>query len=113
MKGLLTVPFAPYRRGLVVHHCPLRFRSFQQAVYVGGITVRPGDVLHADAEGVIKIPKGALEQLADRATQMRGFEREAHRILRQTGLASVQKRDQVFALLAKYGFAGPASREKR
>ena len=31
------------------------------------MTVEPGDVIHADAEGVIRIPPTCLEQLPERA----------------------------------------------
>src|SRR5262249_14042130 len=54
IKGCLTVPFAVYARGTTIHHCPLRFHSFGQTINVGGITVRPGDVIHANSEGVIR-----------------------------------------------------------
>ena len=34
-------------------------------VEVGGITVRPGELIHANVGGVIKIPAGAAEKLTD------------------------------------------------
>jgi regulator of RNase E activity RraA len=84
VNGLLTIPFAAYCKGTTIHHCSLRFRGLGQPVEIGGITIRRGDVLHANAEGVIKIPHSCLELLARKATQMRAFEHEAHCILRRT-----------------------------
>jgi 4-hydroxy-4-methyl-2-oxoglutarate aldolase len=104
IEGMLTIPFAAYCRQKTIHHCALRFRSINQPVEVGGITIRPGDVIHANAEGVIRIPPTCLEILPARATQMRAFEHAAHRVMRRTDLTSREKPSLVRALLADYGF---------
>jgi 4-hydroxy-4-methyl-2-oxoglutarate aldolase len=105
VAGLLTTGFAAYSKGVCIHHCALRVTSINKPVSVGGLTVNPGDVIHANHEGVIKIPKGALEGLPAKATQMRAFEHDAHRLLRQTDLSHEQKKAGVVGLIAKYGFA--------
>jgi regulator of RNase E activity RraA len=105
IAGLLTVPFAVYSKGKTIHHCALRFLAINRPIEVGGITVHPGDVIHANAEGVIKIPKTCLNELSAKATQMYAFEREAHQVLRQTDVAPAAKRGMVLELLIKYGFA--------
>jgi regulator of RNase E activity RraA len=76
-------------------------------VQVGGITVYPGDVIHANAEGVIKIPHSCIRDLAARAVQMRAFEHEAHLALRRADLGHSEKRRRVADALAKYGFSAP------
>ena len=105
VQGLLTTPFAAYCRGTVVHHCPLRVRRTDEPVEIGGITIQPGDVIHANAEGVIKLPKACLEDLPAQATRMRAFEHDAHRVLRRTDIPAKEKRDRVAALLTEYGFS--------
>jgi len=67
VSGLLTTPFAAYCRGTVVHHCRMRVRRIDVPAEIGGITVRPGDLIHANAEGVIRIPQDCLPLLADTA----------------------------------------------
>ena len=104
IAGMLSIPFAAYCRHKTIHHCALRFRSINQPIEVGGITIRPGDVIHANAEGVIRIPPTCLEILAAKATQMRAFEHDAHRVMRRTDLPSREKPNLLRALLAKYGF---------
>lgn len=69
--------------------------------------MRPRDVIHASAEGVIKIPKACLATLSEAATRMYAFEREAHQVLRRTDLVSRSKRENVLELLTKYGFGEP------
>jgi 4-hydroxy-4-methyl-2-oxoglutarate aldolase len=105
VAGMMTLPFAAYSRGTTIHHCGLRVRSINRPVEVGGITVSPGDMLHANHEGVIKIPPGCLGILSERARQMRVFEYEAHEVLRSRCIPVAEKRQKVGALLRKFGFA--------
>jgi 4-hydroxy-4-methyl-2-oxoglutarate aldolase len=105
IAGLMTVPFAVYSRGKTIHHCALRVRSINQPIEIGGITVRPGDVIHANGEGVIKIPAGCVETIGAGCKQMRLFEYEAHEALRSAAFSPLEKRKIVGRLLRKFGFA--------
>lgn len=69
--------------------------------------MRTGDVIHANAEGVIKIPKACLGELAGHARRMYAFEREAHQHLRESGVAAAAKRAKILELLRQYGFLKP------
>ncbi len=110
VAGLLTTPFAAYCRGTTIHHCSLRVRNMGKPVEVGGITIHPGDVIHANDEGVIKVRPGALEKLPPRLTQMRALEHDAHRVLRQTDLTIDQKKAELARLVEYYGFKDCVSR---
>jgi regulator of RNase E activity RraA len=105
IAGLLQVPFAAYSRGIVVHHEALRIMASDEPVEIGGITVHSGDVIHADAEGVIKIPPACLPVLAERTSQMRAAEEELHRIYAQRDLESGEKRRRAGEVFARFGFA--------
>lgn len=105
VDGLLNTTFAAYCRGKTIHHCALRFRAMNQPVEVGGITIRPGDIIHANAEGVIKIPNNCLPTLTAKAIQMCAFEHEMHVMWRRTNLTLTEKRHLVPKLLAKHGFS--------
>lgn len=109
IQGMLKVPFAAYCRQITIHHCRLRFGTFNRPVEIGGIIVRPGEVIHANAEGVIKIPATCLATLPEAAARMRVFEEEALAVCRRTDLAGMEKRRQVVELLAKHGFDKPSS----
>lgn len=113
VPGLITTPFAAYCRGRAVHHGPLRFRATNRPVEVGGVTVHPGDVVHANSEGVIRIPPGCLGQLAVNAVRNRAFEHEAHLLLRRTDRSPAEKRAHVQHLVAKYAFTDCVSAGKR
>jgi regulator of RNase E activity RraA len=105
INGLLSTPFAVYCKGKTIHHTPLRITRINEPVEVGGITINPGEVMHANDEGVIRIPKECLEALPEAAMRMRTFEYEAHRVLRRTDLSLKEKQSQVVATIEKYGFA--------
>ena len=101
IEGILTVPFGVYARGRTIHHCAIRCTRLNHPVAIGGITVSPGDLIHANIGGVIKIPAGCRERLPAQATEMRAFEHAAHCIFRQTGLTLDQKRSAVNELAAQ------------
>ena len=105
VAGLLSIPFAAYCRGKTIHHCALNYGRINQPIEVGGITVRTGDVLHANDEGVIRIPSACLERLPTMAIKMRSFEQDAHRFMRNADLSPRAKRQKVSELLEEYGFA--------
>jgi 4-hydroxy-4-methyl-2-oxoglutarate aldolase len=48
--------FAAFSNGVVCSHSYSHITSIHETVRVGGLEVRPGDLLHADANGVCSIP---------------------------------------------------------
>jgi 4-hydroxy-4-methyl-2-oxoglutarate aldolase len=100
-----SIPFAAYGRGKTIHHCAIRVGAINQPVELGGVTIHPGDFIHANAEGVIRIPPGCLYELPEKAVKMRAFEQDAHRHLRRTDLSAAEKRQLVQRLIIKHGFA--------
>jgi regulator of RNase E activity RraA len=105
VKGLLSAGFAAYCKGTTIHHTALSFRRMNEPIEIGGITVKTGEVIHANDEGVIKLPAGCLEKLSEAAIRMRAFEHEAHLGLRRTDLTPGQKGKWVSEALPKYGFS--------
>jgi 4-hydroxy-4-methyl-2-oxoglutarate aldolase len=109
LAGLRSIGFAAYGTGITIHHCKIRVGKIDAPVDIGGITISPGDVIHANTEGVIRIPEQAVAKLADRAPAYRAFEHDAHQLFRRTDITSAQKRPLTNKILAKYGFNEHAS----
>lgn len=105
IAGLLSTPFAAYCRGRIAHHCPLRVRAVDRPVEIGGVTIHPGDIVHAGLEGVIRIPISCVDQLAAAAVKNRAFEHDVHRFLRRTDVSPLEKRDHVQKLIDQYNIA--------
>lgn len=107
IAGCQSVPFAVHCPGTIAHHSALRVKQIDLEVEVGGLKVASLDIMHADREGVIKIPAESAELLVERAPQMRAFEHAAHVILRRTDMRPREKMQKVQEILAQYGFARP------
>jgi 4-hydroxy-4-methyl-2-oxoglutarate aldolase len=104
VASLLTVPFAAYCRGTCVHHCALRVRAINVPVFVGGITVRPGEIIHAGCEGVIKVPLACANAVIQKAPIMATAEKEVHNVWRHTELSLADKRKHVSEVYTRHGF---------
>jgi regulator of RNase E activity RraA len=56
--------FAAFSNGVVCSHAYSHITSVHQPVRVGGMEVRPGELLHADANGVCSIPDSIASEVA-------------------------------------------------
>jgi 4-hydroxy-4-methyl-2-oxoglutarate aldolase len=56
--------FAAWSNGVICSHSYSHITSIHQTVRVGGMEVRPGDLLHADANGVCEIPLAIASAVA-------------------------------------------------
>lgn len=56
--------FPCWTGGVVVSHAHLRIEAVDLPVQVGGLTLRSGDLLHADANGIVMIPATAASVVA-------------------------------------------------
>ncbi len=56
--------FAVFASSILVSHGHCRFEEIHVPVHIHGLTVRPGDLLHADVNGVLSIPNEKAEEVA-------------------------------------------------
>jgi 4-hydroxy-4-methyl-2-oxoglutarate aldolase len=68
--------YAVYAAGLCVAHAYMRLVDVGTEVTVAGLTVRPGDVLHANEHGVLRIPADALPDIIEKAELIREDEQK-------------------------------------
>jgi regulator of RNase E activity RraA len=61
--------FPVFASGVICSHAYSHFTSIHQPVRVGGLTVRPGDLLHADLNGVTSVPRPIAAAVADAASE--------------------------------------------
>jgi regulator of RNase E activity RraA len=104
VAGLQTVPFAAYCCGTTIHHEPMRFRNPGKPVDLGGVTIKSGDIIHANHEGVIRIPITAAKELPAMAVKMRAVEHAVHLYWRRTDVSLQQKREHAGKVFEEYGF---------
>ena len=104
IAGMLSAPFAMYARSTVIHRCAIHWKEVNMPVSVSGITVNPGDVIHAGAEGVIEIPCRALQKLLERLLFMMAWEKDSHAIWRRSDISAVEEERRDGELAKEYGF---------
>jgi len=61
--------FAAFSNGVVCSHSYSHITAIHETVRVGGMEVRPGDLLHADANGVCSIPASIAAEVAHVAAE--------------------------------------------
>lgn len=59
-----------------VSHAYVHLVDFGLPVKVGGLTVRPGDLIHADRHGVLTVPPELVSQLPEAAARLEARERK-------------------------------------
>ena len=63
------IGFAAFSNGAICSHGYSHIVDLHRAVRVGGVTVQPGDLIHADANGVTTIPLAIAAEIADAAAE--------------------------------------------
>jgi 4-hydroxy-4-methyl-2-oxoglutarate aldolase len=72
--------------GFVVSHGNPVICEVNVPVTLAGLAVTPGDLLHGDVNGVLVIPDGVADRVAEQALRVRDAEREVLDFLRKPGL---------------------------
>jgi regulator of RNase E activity RraA len=85
IEGVRAVPMACWGYGLAAMHGRLRWLDVNSPVCIDGVTIRPGDIVHADVNGVIVIPPEVADQVAEKAEKVRENEARMFEYLRQPG----------------------------
>jgi regulator of RNase E activity RraA len=68
--------FGFFARAVSVSHGYARVESVGEPVTVGGLTIRPGDLLHADKHGVLLVPSEIAAELPAAAERVIAAEQE-------------------------------------
>lgn len=84
VDALRQARFPVFSRGLAIGACTkTKAGRIGVPIDVGGVTIRPGDVVLGDADGIVVIDQARLDEVYQGAVQRRGREREIIAQLRQ------------------------------
>ncbi len=72
-----------FQRGRGIRPGRNELASYNEPVVVGGVYIRPGDVVVADGDGVIVVPRDRALEVADAAREEKNIDMEARRKLYQ------------------------------
>ena len=76
LDGVHKTGFFFFAREVLVSHAYNHLIDFGTPVEVGGLTVNPGDLIHADRHGVIIIPNEIATEVASVGRQIDALESE-------------------------------------
>lgn len=76
-----------YARGSVPATTLGRYRtvSLNEPVTIGEVTIRPGDLIVADSDGVVRVPAGQVEGILEAAIEIEEREKEQTRLIHEAG----------------------------
>jgi 4-hydroxy-4-methyl-2-oxoglutarate aldolase len=86
IEGLRQIPLPCWAVGLSPMHGRIRWLELNCPVVVDGMTVRPGDIIHADVNGALVIPAEVADQVYDKAREVREREQAMFARLREPGM---------------------------
>ena len=87
VDGLERIGVPMFARGAILYGpgSVIRPVAANVPVVCGGAEVRPGDIIAADANGVLVIPSDALPEVIRLTGELRAKEEETHRLIEQGG----------------------------
>ena len=75
LNEVRALTFHFFARTVLVSHAYVHLQGWGEPVQVGGMTVRPGDLLHADQHGVVLIPHEIAHDVARATAEVERKER--------------------------------------
>ena len=76
LDELRELGFNAFSSHILVSHAYVRLTEINTKVKVGELDISPGDLIHADKHGVLKIPKEIAEKLPAHAAHVQGVEKK-------------------------------------
>lgn len=90
LPAIEAMSFPVFAGSVTVSHAYVHIVEFGKPVEVGGLTIRPGDLLHGDCHGVLSIPKQIAAEIPAAAARIRQQEERIIAICRSNDF-SVEK----------------------
>lgn len=96
LSAVRKIGFHYFARGAVASHANYRMVRTGIPVEITGVTIRPGDMVHADENGLITVPEPGREKLQELVEQILAKERKLLDFVRGTGFTAAQLRGRFF-----------------
>ncbi|HTB12716.1 MAG TPA: RraA family protein [Bryobacteraceae bacterium] len=92
LTAVRKIGFHYFARGAVASHASYRIVRSGVPVEVAGVTIRPGDMLHADENGLITVPESGRERLPELVENILAKERTLLDFVRSENFKAAQLR---------------------
>lgn len=94
LSAVRKLGFQYFARGAVSSHAHFRIVRSSVPVHVHGMTVRPGDLLHGDENGLVSIPEACAQKLPEAVQKVLTGEQKLLDFVRQPGFTSSMLRNR-------------------
>jgi 4-hydroxy-4-methyl-2-oxoglutarate aldolase len=96
LTAVRKIGFHYFARGAVASHASNRIVRTGVPVEITGVTIRPGDMVHADENGLITVPESGRERLHELVDQILAKESKLLDFVRGSGFTAEQLRGRLF-----------------
>jgi regulator of RNase E activity RraA len=96
LSAVRKLGFHYFARGAVASHANYRMVRTGIPVEITGVTIRPGDMVHADENGLITVPEPGREKLHELVDQILAKERSLLDFVRASGFTAAKLRGRFF-----------------
>lgn len=80
-----ALDFHTFAAGVSPSHVHCRIARVGVSVQIHGMTVRPGDIIHGDINGLVQVPFERIDDLPDKIAEVRNSEKELMERVNQGG----------------------------
>jgi regulator of RNase E activity RraA len=98
VPAMREMGFHLFGRNVAVSHAYARIIDFGCEIRVGGMEVRPADLLHGDCHGILTIPKQIATEIPRIARQLRERDRRVIAVCRTSGFSLEKLRETIKGL---------------
>jgi 4-hydroxy-4-methyl-2-oxoglutarate aldolase len=102
IKDIYKTGLKTFGGGHVVNHYTLHWSGLEDPVEIGGITMRSGDIVHGDNDGVIVVPEEGWGKVVRACRYVLDFEKAAHVVLRRTEIGATEKNNLINKLTLEF-----------
>jgi 4-hydroxy-4-methyl-2-oxoglutarate aldolase len=96
LTAVRKIGFHYFARGAVASHASYRIVRTGVPVHVSGVTIHPGNLLHADENGLITIPESGRDRLQDLVQEITRKERSLLESVRDHNFTAAHLRGRLF-----------------
>jgi 4-hydroxy-4-methyl-2-oxoglutarate aldolase len=96
ISAVRKIGFHYFARGAVASHANFHIVRTGVPVHIAGVTIRPGDLLHADENGLLTVPESGRERLPAMVEQVLSQERALLEFVRDSGFSASKLRGRLF-----------------
>jgi regulator of RNase E activity RraA len=95
LTAVRKIGFHFFARGAVASHARFHIIRTGVPVHVAGVTIRSGDLLHGDENGLLTVPESGRERLPGLVDQILSKERKLIDFVRDSGFTAAQLRGRL------------------